>query len=155
MFFLRVGGGVSVEGFGNSVMCLLHSIKIKMNAHQITKHVFKPRKDVSYFTFEKYQENLLKMTPFQFYDHYQSINQNIVNGTISPDLVRAFEVVKPIQQAKLEIALKEREIEEEAPRVLSDDEKLVENGTHIWHCETEKCGGKGQTRQVWSLKKVE
>ena len=120
---------------------------------------FNPRPKVQYRSYDEYKELLLAMNPFQFMEHYSSVKSNLANGTIAPQMVSAFEFVAPIQSKQLQIAIKEREIERaaaaEAPPVLTEEEKLVKNGTHAWACETEKCGGKGQTRQVWTLKRVE
>ena len=120
---------------------------------------FKPKKNVTYRTFEEYKKSLLEMSPFQFSDHYGQLRVNIVNCTICPDMIKAFEFVKPIQDKQLDIAIKELNAERAAAYAahvaLSDEEKLVASGTHKWFCETEKCGGKGQVRKVWSVVPVE
>ena len=130
-----------------------------MPTKSIKKPEFKPKKNVNYRTFEEYKKSLLEMSPFQFSDHYGELRMNIVNCTICPDMVRAFEFVKPIQFKKLDIAIKERNAEHAAasaaPVALTEEEKLVASGSHKWFCETEKCGGKGQVRQVWSVVPVE
>jgi len=120
---------------------------------------FKPNAKIVYPTLDEYKNLLLKMTPFEFSDHVKNLSVNAANTAVSTNLINAFEAVKPTQLARLAIANQELKDTAAAAEVeaksMTDEEKLVAAGTHMWHCATEKYGGSGQTVKVWSVVRVE
>ena len=108
---------------------------------------------VEHLTYEQYKNNFAAMTPEAFMNRATQLNDNIKRGVLPAQMIDAFHDVYAEKRAEYdaEEEIKRANARLPKPKILSDDEQKVEDGTHIWKCENEKCGGKGQRMQVWYI----
>ena len=111
----------------------------------------KPVKHVEHLTYEQYKHNFAAMTPETFMNRATQMNDNVKRGVVPEQMIAAFDDVYAEKRAEYdsEQAIKRANARLPKPKILSEDEQKVEAGTHVWKCDNEKYGGRGQRTQVW------
>jgi hypothetical protein len=117
---------------------------------------------------------LRQVHPFKFLRRYVGLDikpngTTLINQSILKANERAFgqnALIIAIKSLIEEMVEKHNQLPEETPEGLPEidssetpmnpeDDERVKAGTHEVVCETEKCGGKGQTVKVWQIRKIE
>jgi hypothetical protein len=106
---------------------------------------FQPITGVVYPTLKEYMQALLDMPPRRFAGELACLKRNIADAKVHPELVKAFELVTPTRLESLDVPTPERNAM--LVRALTEEEKLVEAGTHEWACVAYQ-SGKGGSQNV-------
>ena len=132
------------------------TLGVKKTIKWITKApkppISKPSKHVvEHLSYKQYKNNFVAMTAEDFINRATQMKDNIKRGVVPAQMIDAFNNVYAEKRAEYDAhqAIERANARLPTPKILSEDEKKVEAVSHLWKCDKEKGGGKGQTVQVW------